>query len=69
MAICVITGASSGLDLALAPHYLRQGAVVGAIARRADLLQSLSDQFSQQVHCYALDMCRGRWGWLGMCFT
>lgn len=51
-----ITGASSGLGLALAQHYLKQGAVVGAIARRADLLQSLSEQFPQQVHCYALDV-------------
>lgn len=52
----VITGASGGLGLALAQHYLRQGAVVGAIARRADLLQSLSEQFPQQIYCYALDV-------------
>jgi NAD(P)-dependent dehydrogenase (short-subunit alcohol dehydrogenase family) len=52
----VITGASGGLGLALARHYLEQGAVVGAIARRADLLHSLSEQFPQQVHYYALDV-------------
>jgi len=54
----VITGASSGLGLALAlaQHYLQQGAVVGAIARRADLLQALSEQFPDQVHVYALDV-------------
>lgn len=52
----VVTGASGGLGLALAQHYLRQGAVLGAIARRADLLQTLSEQFPEQVHCYALDV-------------
>ena len=52
----VITGASSGLGLALAQHYLEQGAVVGAIARRADLLQSLAEKFPQQVYCYPLDV-------------
>jgi NAD(P)-dependent dehydrogenase (short-subunit alcohol dehydrogenase family) len=52
----VITGASSGLGLALAQHYLEQGAVVGAIARRADLLESLSARFPRQVRCYPLDV-------------
>ncbi len=52
----VITGASSGLGRALAHHYLEQGAVVGAIARRADLLRSLSEQFPDQVLVYALDV-------------
>ena len=52
----VITGASSGLGLALAQHYLEQGAVVGVIARRAELLQSLPEQFPNQVYSYALDV-------------
>lgn len=52
----VITGASSGLGLALVRHYLKQGAVVGAIARRAELLRSLSEQFPNQVYSYALDV-------------
>jgi hypothetical protein len=52
----VITGATSGLGLALAQHYLERGAVVGAIARRAGLLQALSEQFPRQVFCYALDV-------------
>lgn len=57
MAFCaVISGASSGLGLALAQHYLKQGAVAGAIARRANLLQSLSEQFPRQVYCYSLDV-------------
>ena len=51
-----ITGASSGLGLALAQHYLERGAVVGAIARRTELLQVLSEQFPQQVYCYPLDV-------------
>lgn len=53
----VISGASSGLGLALAQHYLAQGAVVAVVARRADLLQSLSKKFPQQVYCYPLDIC------------
>lgn len=52
----VITGASSGLGLALARHYLEQGANVAAFARRGELLQGLAAQFADQVHCYALDV-------------
>jgi len=52
----VISGASSGLGLALAQHYLQQGAHVAACARRADLLQTLAEQFPGQVSCYPLDV-------------
>ena len=52
----VITGASSGLGLALARHYLKQGAVVAAFARRGDLLQALSSEFPNQVFCYPIDV-------------
>jgi short-subunit dehydrogenase len=52
----VITGASDGLGLALARHYLKRGAIVGAMARRGELLQGLAAQFPGQVHCYALDV-------------
>lgn len=52
----IITGASSGLGLALAQHYLELGAVAGVCARRADVLQSLSQQFPNQVYVYALDV-------------
>lgn len=52
----VISGASSGLGLALAQHYLKQGAQVAACARRADLLQSLAEQFPGKVYCYPLDV-------------
>jgi len=52
----VITGASSGLGLALARHYLEQGAVVAVIARRAELLQDLAAQFPEQIYSYVLDV-------------
>lgn len=52
----VITGASSGLGLALARHYLERGAVVAAYARRGELLQTLASEFPGQVHCYMLDV-------------
>lgn len=52
----VITGASSGLGLALARHYLERGATVAACARREELLQSLAAEFPDQVICYALDV-------------
>lgn len=51
-----ITGASSGLGLALARHYLDRGAIVGAAARRAEPLQQLSQQYPGQVRVYALDV-------------
>ena len=52
----VITGASSGLGLALARHYLERGATVAAFARRGELLQGLATEFPEQVFCYALDV-------------
>ncbi len=53
----VITGASSGLGLTLARHYLADGAVVAAIARRGELLDQLVTEFPGRVHVYALDVC------------
>lgn len=52
----VVSGASSGIGLALARHYLERGAVVAAFARRGELLQNLADEFPEQVHIYALDV-------------
>ena len=52
----VITGASSGLGLALARHYLGRGATVAAFARRGDLLQALSAEFPGKVFLYTLDV-------------
>ena len=52
----VISGASSGLGLALARHYLERGATIAAFARRGELLQTLSAEFPGKVFCYALDV-------------
>lgn len=52
----VISGASSGIGLALARHYLERGATVAAFARRGELLQTLSAEFPNKVFCYALDV-------------
>lgn len=52
----VISGASGGLGLALARHYLERGATVAAFARRGELLQALAAEFPDQVICYALDV-------------
>jgi NAD(P)-dependent dehydrogenase (short-subunit alcohol dehydrogenase family) len=52
----VITGASGGLGLALARHYLERGAIVAAFARRGELLQALAAEFPGRVFCYAIDV-------------
>jgi len=52
----VITGASSGLGLALARHYLVGGASVALIARRGELLQNLAAEFPGKVFSYTLDV-------------
>lgn len=54
--LVVISGASSGLGLALAQHYLELGAAVGVMARRLPLLQDLELRYPQQVRSYALDV-------------
>lgn len=51
-----ITGASSGLGAALAQHYATLGATLGLVARRADALQTLSNQFPSAI-TYPLDVC------------
>ena len=52
----VITGASSGIGLALARFYLERGATVAAVARRGELLQTLAAEFPDKVFCYTLDV-------------
>ena len=52
----VITGASSGLGLALTRHYLELGACVAVIARRVELLHELQAEFPDHIYCYALDV-------------
>ena len=51
-----ISGASSGLGAALARHYAAQGAVLGLVARRADLLQALAASLPTDCAVYALDV-------------
>lgn len=55
----VISGASSGLGLALARHYLERGATVATFARRGEVLQALAAEFPGRVYCYALDVRDG----------
>jgi NAD(P)-dependent dehydrogenase (short-subunit alcohol dehydrogenase family) len=52
----VISGASSGIGLALTRHYLECGAYVAAFARRGELLQALATEFPNQIFCYTLDV-------------
>lgn len=52
----VLTGASSGIGLALARHYLAQGAQVALIARRCEPLAALASEFPGQVFPYPLDV-------------
>lgn len=54
-----ITGASTGLGAGLAEHYGREGAVLGIVARRAELLAEHRARLEQRgatVHTYALDV-------------
>ncbi|MDX8386765.1 MAG: SDR family oxidoreductase [Gallionella sp.] len=52
----VITGASSGIGLALAHQYLHQGSHIAAFARRGDLLHRLAAEFPDHVSCYAINV-------------
>lgn len=52
----VISGASSGIGLALARHYLGSGATIAAIARRGELLAALAAEFPGRVFTYSLDV-------------
>lgn len=52
----VITGASSGIGLALARHYAGFGAILGLIARRKDRLRRLADGLSCPCEIYAADV-------------
>lgn len=52
-----ITGASSGLGMALAREYATRGALLGLVARRADMLHELAASLPGGVHrVYALDV-------------
>lgn len=54
--VVVISGASSGLGMALARHYLECGAIVAACARRGDVLQALATEYPGKVFVYPLDV-------------
>ena len=45
----LITGASSGIGLACAEYFLAQGWTVGLIARRAERLESLANQYDTAI--------------------
>jgi short-subunit dehydrogenase len=53
-----ITGASSGIGAALAEQYAKQGATLGLVARRQDLLEQLRSRLpnSERHKVYALDV-------------
>ena len=54
-----ITGASSGIGQALAKHYASQGATLGLVARRGEVLQTLSAELGVECVSYALDVRDG----------
>jgi len=51
-----ITGASSGIGQALAKHYAKEAAIIGLVARRADLLEALQDSLPTETAIYTLDV-------------
>lgn len=51
-----ITGASSGIGEALAVYYAAQGAGLGLVARRGELLEALNQRLGGGHACYALDV-------------
>ena len=57
---CVfITGASSGIGAALAAHYAAQGAALGFVARRSDMLETLAARLGTKALTYTADVADG----------
>lgn len=55
----IVTGASSGLGRALAVHYAACGWTVGAMARRAGLLDELAREYPGRIVAMAADVTDG----------
>src|SRR5512139_3107803 len=54
--VVFLTGASSGIGEALARQYAAQGATLGLVARRADLLESLRRSLPSGADTYIADV-------------
>jgi|SRR5579875_2447552 len=52
----LITGASSGVGLAAARQFAAEGARVGLLARRADLLGEIADSLGPAAHAFPVDV-------------
>lgn len=57
--VVLITGASSGIGRALAEHYARANWTVGALARRADALDSLAGLYPERITSLVCDVTDG----------
>jgi short-subunit dehydrogenase len=51
-----LTGASSGIGMALAREFSRRGACLGLVARRSELLAALAAELGTPCHSYAVDV-------------
>ena len=52
----IISGASSGIGKALAKEYSKNGATLGLISRRKNVLQELKKELPNSCFIYALDV-------------
>jgi NAD(P)-dependent dehydrogenase (short-subunit alcohol dehydrogenase family) len=52
----LITGASSGVGMAAARHFVGEGATVALLARRRDRLEQLAEELDPAAHVFAVDV-------------